>query len=167
MWGNPKLVSWDYGKEITLSLEDALMSMESLRFMMGGAIKRSSADNKAKVRLTEQGSVTEKNTLPVLRDHLNDNFVYTAPTTYRWINMTQGTRGNETNFIAEQNDIVRVMWEVETVEEDAAVEIVISPNTFPGTYRVIGDTFIRSEKTGKDEAFQFQIGKANKTLAAA
>lgn len=28
------------------------------------------------------------------------------------------------------------------------------------TYRVIGDTFIRSEKTGKDEAFQFQIGKA-------
>lgn len=106
--------------------------MESLRFMMGGAIKRSSKTNKAKVRLTEQGKVTEEDTLPVLRDHLNDNFVYAAPTKYRWINMTQGTRGSEADFKAAVDDIVRVMWEVETAEEDAAVEIVISPNTFPG-----------------------------------
>ena len=41
-WGNPKLVMWDYGKEINLTLEDALISLESLRFMMGGAIKHSS-----------------------------------------------------------------------------------------------------------------------------
>ena len=34
-WGNPKLISWDYGKEITVTLEDALMSLESLRFMLG------------------------------------------------------------------------------------------------------------------------------------
>ena len=40
-WGNPKLVMWDYGKEINLTLEDALISLESLRFMMGGAIKHS------------------------------------------------------------------------------------------------------------------------------
>lgn len=26
--------------------------------------------------------------------------------------------------------------------------------------KVVGDTFMRSEKTGKDEAFQFVIGKA-------
>ena len=25
-WGNPKLVSWDFGKEITVNLEDAVIS---------------------------------------------------------------------------------------------------------------------------------------------
>ena len=30
----------------------------------------------------------------------------------------------------------------------------------PGTYRVVGDTFMRSEKTGTDEPFQFVINKA-------
>jgi len=41
-WGNPKLIQWDYGKEINLTLEDALISLESLRFMLGGAIKKPS-----------------------------------------------------------------------------------------------------------------------------
>ena len=43
---------------------------------------------------------------------------------------------------------------------ESAIEVTISPSTFPGTYRIVGDTFMRSEKTGKDEPFQFVIGKA-------
>ena len=31
--GNPPLIIWDYGKEITLTLEDALFSMKSLSIM--------------------------------------------------------------------------------------------------------------------------------------
>lgn len=120
------------GKEITVTLEDALMSMESLRFMLGGAIKRSSANKTAKVRLTEQGVMKTPDTLPDLYDHLNENFKYTAPTKYRWINMTAGTRGNEDNLKGAVGDVIRVMWEVETAANDAAVEITISPNTFPG-----------------------------------
>lgn len=33
--GNPKLITWDYGKEITLTLEDALFSPKSMAIMMG------------------------------------------------------------------------------------------------------------------------------------
>ncbi|MBO7693725.1 MAG: hypothetical protein J6T10_13985, partial [Methanobrevibacter sp.] len=39
-WGNPRLIQWDYGKEINVTLTDALISLESLRFMLGGAIKK-------------------------------------------------------------------------------------------------------------------------------
>ena len=46
---------------------------------------------------------------------------------------------------------------------EKVVEITISPNTFPGVYRVVGDTFIRNANTGKDEMFQFVIGKAKVT----
>lgn len=38
-------------------------------------------------------------------------------------------------------------------------EIEISANTFPGTYYVIGDTYARNEKTGKDEFFQIHFPK--------
>lgn len=33
--GNPKLVTWDYGKEITVSIEDALFSAKSMAIMFG------------------------------------------------------------------------------------------------------------------------------------
>lgn len=33
--GNPKLVTWDYGKDITVTLEDALFSAKSLSIMFG------------------------------------------------------------------------------------------------------------------------------------
>ena len=41
--------------------------------------------------------------------------------------------------------------------------ITIRPDSFPGTYYVTGDTMIRSERTGKDEYFQFIIPKAKMT----
>ena len=159
-WGNPKLVMWDYGKEINLTLEDALISLESLRFMMGGAIKRSKADEVVTVNLSEQATILEDGQMPVIRDHLDSNVEYTLPAQYRWVNMTQGTRGHDSIADAKKGDLVRFFWTQEVVNEDAAVEITISPNTFPGTYKVVGDTFMRSEKTGKDEPFQFVIGKA-------
>lgn len=171
-WGNPKLVMWDYGKEITLTLEDALISFESLAFMLGGAIRHSSGNKKVVVNLTEQGTVTEAGKLPPLYDHLT-NEEYQVPTNYRWINLTAGTRGTDADLAASADgdtsgaedvfkvgDVVRIFWSVEVLEDDTAVEITISPNTFPGTYKVVGDTFMRSEKTGKDEPFQFVIGKA-------
>jgi hypothetical protein len=34
--GNPELIIWDYGKEISLSLEDALYTPASQSLMWGG-----------------------------------------------------------------------------------------------------------------------------------
>ena len=170
-WGNPKLVMWDYGKEINLTLEDALISLESLRFMMGGAIKRSAAGKEVTVNLSEQGKLETNGVLPKLYDHLTHKEM-TVGDDYRWINMTKGTRGQFIKNPAEDDDrefktvegeagdIVRIFWTQKVSQDDAAVEVTISPDTFPGTYKVVGDTFMRSEKNGKDEAFQFVIGKA-------
>jgi hypothetical protein len=64
---------------------------------------------------------------------------------------------------SEAGDHIRIFWEEELANnegQETAVEVTISPDTFPGTYKVVGDTFMRSEKTGKDEPFQFIINKA-------
>jgi len=41
--------------------------------------------------------------------------------------------------------------------------IEISADSFPGTYKVVGDTFVRSKETGEDERFQFVIPQAKMT----
>lgn len=103
----------------------------------------------------------------------------------RYINFTKGTRGELSvtdeggkgisiealntqiagatgKFAA--NDEVRFFWvEVRSgagETDPAAVEITISPNTFPGSFRIVGDTFIRDQNTQSDNAFQFIIENA-------
>ena len=192
-WGNPRLVMWDYGKEINITLEDALISLESLRFMLGGAIKQPKANEPVVVRHTEEVTCLANGVVPKPKDHLT--LVELTPTaTYghpiRLINMTTGVRtqlvveepsgeakvidGTKAiNFVnpafgaddvlTKQGEKIRIFWE-EVLEnnegQETAVEVTISPDTFPGTYKVVGDTFMRSEQTGKDEPFQFIINKA-------
>jgi len=212
-WGNPKLVSWDYGKEITVTLEDALLSLESLRFMMGGAIKRSKAATTGEnataavpviVHHTEEVVVKTEGKIPAPIDHITgkkyDGTELPKPKAFaghpiRFINygggtdsVSAGTRtqisvehtveGGKTeltdgasltfnneamgvsNAVPKVGDHIRIFWDESVTQTDSAIEVTISPSTFPGTYRVVGDTFMRSQTTGKDEAFQFVIGKA-------
>ena len=202
-WGNPKLVQWDYGKEINITLEDALMSLESLRFMLGGAIKKpKTASDKVIVRHTEEVVVDSSSKVPAPKDHLTGKTLLPKATyghPIRLINLGGGanstTAGARTQIVVATaagadiqmsatgntimfknpaaginaetaptpGDHIRIFWEdVVTGEttDESAVEVTISPDTFPGTYRVVGDTFMRSEKTGKDEPFQFVINKA-------
>ena len=193
-WGNPRLIMWDYGKEINITLEDALISLESLRFMLGGAIHTPKAEESVWVRHTEEVVCTTGGVMPVPEDHLT-GFKYdgteapaitpSAEHPVRLINLTTGKRtkitsgtigGGKVKFQnaymgisttdgedSAEGDHIRIFWEEEVTtasELSAAVEVTISPDTFPGTYKIVGDTFMRSEKTGKDEPFQFIINKA-------
>ena len=184
-WGNPKLVTWDYGKDINVTLEDAVVSWEELRIIQGGQFKHADSENIVKVRRTaeytfEPGATIE---FPVEADankagktiNGKAQFPAVAPTTFQYLDLKDGLRGNIKNGTDSLNGViigsqveadaeprkVRFFWEEERNGENGqASEIVISPNTFPGTYRVVGDALIRSEATGADEAFQFVINKA-------
>ena len=199
-WGNPRLIQWDYGKEINITLEDALMSLESLRFMLGGAIKKPETGKPVVIRHTEEVVVDANGKVPAPVDHLTGEKLYpkatynhpirlinlgggenseTAGTRTQIVVTTEGTekKMTDSNTIEFKNpkagindltapvagDHIRIFWE-EVIEnndgKESAIEVTISPDTFPGTYKVVGDTFMRSEKTGKDEPFQFVINKA-------
>ena len=167
---NPKLITWDYNKDATVTLEDALLSFESARFMLGGKIRHASTTEKVTVNLNEEVVIEEKDKLPKVKNHLTGGEYKIQPSAvngFKYINLTKGTRGQvdkggALTDLFDVNDHVRIFWTqvVEGAGKDEAAEIVISPDMFPGVYKVYGDTFMRSEKTGKDEAFQFIIGKA-------
>lgn len=180
-WGNPKLVMWDYGKEINLTLEDALLSLESARIMLGGKIKTPGVnDEVVTVHYTAEAKVAGKTISldnlvnPSTKNYFAEGDLPTAE--FRFINVTQGYRGvgtvsegtvaltaNDGKSEAADKDIIRLFWTVEKKgaegEGNTAVEITISPDTFPGTYKIVGDTFMRNTN-GKDYPFQFVINKA-------
>lgn len=192
-WGNAKLITWDYGKDLTVTLEDALLSYESLRFMMGGAIKRPDATTTVLVRHTAEIILGDGGALPqeVVDSSTKTDYTWANVHAYdkypvRFINLTKGWRtqiyDTTTTFeagkiikfknpaagvSAEQpgakDDRVRIFWTEQVATTGAgsdAIEITISPDTFPGTYRVIGDTFMRQKGESKDAAFQFVINEA-------
>ena len=192
-WGNPKLIQWDYGKEINITLEDALMSLESLRFMLGGAIKKPASTAPVIIRHTEEVVCGENGIVPLPKDHLTGKTLTPKATLnhpIRLINLTTGVRtqivyddadvamdgnkainfknpkayGNSSEVSSAVGDHIRIFWEEvlkgANNETETGIEVTIAPDTFPGTYKVVGDTFMRAEKTGKDEPFQFVINKA-------
>lgn len=185
-WGNPKLVTWDYGKDINVTLEDAVVSWEELRIILGGKIKKEATANE-KITIHKTAEYTfgkgEVFAFPVGDGEMEKgkaHFPKAMPEQFTFIDMATGYRGQYPfkplkdtdidgydwaggSFSATESTRIRFFWDEvrEGAEgENAASEIVISPNTFPGTYRVVGDALIRSAATGNDEAFQFVIEKA-------
>ena len=150
--GNPPLIIWDYGKEITVTLEDALFSAKSMAIMFGdgevdevGVIYKTWAGN-FKAQPGEDDKFAYGNVeLPFKNIAARAKF-YDA-------------KGVEI-LVSELSEAKIASFMTAEVPVKDVGTIEISANTFPGTYYVTGDTFARSEVTGEDEFFQFIIPKA-------
>lgn len=147
--GNPALISWDYGKEITVTLEDALFSAKSMAVMFGNGTAKQSATGT--IRKTVEFTGKTKPTVATIggKDYAftGDVTVYDIETGATVTELKDDTRYFATGNIATSD--------ITTIE--------ISGNSFPGTYYVTGDTYARSFTSGEDEFFQFQIMKAKVT----
>ena len=158
--GNPKLISWDYGKEITITLQDALLSMKSLELLMGGTVNNFDTTTK-KIKKAEIVTLdSSKAFVPKFTPADLTSGVYVLEGATVATSTTSPT-GGYIYSAGSSGDIVRVVYEVNTLTTGTGVyEIVITPNKFPGTYLLVGDTVVRNAKTGLDEGFQFIIPKA-------
>ena len=167
--GNPKLVSWDFGKEINVNLTDALFSPASMAIMFGGkdgvGISAEKTNEKiTKVAMTrilktaadstvEMDTAEGRKTVKVLAE---------GGSTYN-TGITKVTDADGTEVSASQfgsktaGDKFFVHYEVTPTSKKV---ININADTFPGTYYITGDTFCRSDVTGEDDFFQFIIPKA-------
>ena len=197
--GNPKLITWDYGKEISVTMEDALFSPKSLAIMMSngsvnpkatGTIERTilarveaatssgtadafdyfvadvyDANEKGAVRKkidmkttsasdTARAGMINWNTagITVTKITTADGQAVNDPTTtdgwtFGEIKGAAAGHGGDKMFITYTQPVTKT-------------EFAITGDSFPGTYYITGDTYARSDVTGKDSFFQFIIPKA-------
>ena len=191
--GNPKLISWDYGKEINVTIEDALFSAKSMAIMFGDekAVKDLKAVNGTVTRTTAiritvkgedvtsdyfvadvydeaQGSVRKKVYMSNAAGeggvtYADSKLKVTGLTTEagETISFTENTLVTNWDTLLKAYDGQKVFV---TYEAPATKRtIVISGDSFPGTYYITGDTYARSDISGKDQFFQFIIHKAKVT----
>lgn len=154
--GNAALIAWDYGKEITVTLEDALFSAKSMAIMFGnGKVKQFTSDASKHtdyimktIQINGDPEYVEKWTSPdgKVHDMVNAQY-YTA-------------EGEKIEKVA-MDKKEKYFCTFDLKASGAVIEV--SANSFPGTYYVVGDTFARSETSGEDEMFQFIIPKAKVT----
>lgn len=164
--GNPKLVSWDFGKEINVTLTDALFSPASMAIMFGDKDGVDTKDTEkiikvtmARISATQADTTIEidakdgRKTVKVLAD--GGEAYNTGITKVTSIDDEDITAAEFKSLTA--GDKVFVHYEVTPTSKKV---IDINADTFPGTYYITGDTFCRSDVTGEDDFFQFIIPKA-------
>lgn len=164
--GNPKLVSWDFGKEINVNLTDALFSPASMAIMFGGKDGVGTEDSTeiTKVAMTrilstavdstvEMDTAEGRKTVKVLANGGSAyNTGITKVTDADGVDVPASEFGSKT-----AGDKFFVHYKVTPTSKKV---ININADTFPGTYYITGDTFCRSDVTGEDDFFQFIIPKA-------
>lgn len=157
--GNPELITWDYGKEITLSIEDALYSAKSLAIQFGGGkVSGLGAGEKIYKTFSKANLDSESTATSIKATNNGVTVTLSQPTFYK-----VSEDGTEEVTVS---DIKADEFDYVTGEVTASSNFVIdvSANAFPGTYYITGDTYARSEASGKDEFFQFIVPKG-KVLA--
>lgn len=153
--GNVRLIAWDYGKDISVQLTDALFSPKSLSIMMGnGTVK---TDGQKSIRKTvERIATTTKSSdgLDLTWEDPNGKIREIAsPKVYD----AKGTEISAPTGTLVIGDRYFIVFD-QPIESPK--EIRIDADAYPGTYYVTGDTFARAEIDGKDQLFQFIIPKA-------
>ena len=197
--GNPKLITWDYGKEINVTMEDALFSPKSLAIMMGNGVVSPKASGT--VTRTVMARILPKGSESGAKDYIDflTVDVYDANekgAVRKKVDMqlaavdSTGARAGMINFATAGITVTKVTKEdgvaltagaggwtyaailnavdglagqkvfITYTQSVSRTEIIISGDTFPGTYYITGDTYARSDVTGKDSFFQFIIPKA-------
>ena len=160
--GNAQLIIWDYGKEITLTLQDALYSPASMSAMLGsyegndftkGVKETKRIDRTEKCVAKRSFIVPAGNSKGVPSEGEN-----AAQAVYIDLNTMQPYQDGAP--IAEGEVYLKWTRSVAYGDNSLGNTIEISAEKFPGTYKVVGDTYARSKATGEDQRFQFVIPQA-------
>lgn len=152
--GNGKIMSWDFGRSASLTMQDALLSDNSLAMLAGTTKKTADVNVVGRDLLTvKAGKVTLKETpitgtvsvFELVGGVIGKELVSTV--TLKDVTVTGG----------KDNDNVMVFYEYSAAT--GASQITFNANSFPATYRVVGDTVVRGED-GVDRRMQFVIPRA-------
>jgi len=162
--GNGRLIGWDYNHTVTFSLQDALLNPKSLSMQTGNEAVSGAAQVYKREVLTAIASSTAGKTEVTLANTPTANTVKVVKTTDGY------ERGDTVAYTLVGSDMEFDNTEIAVGEKvivtyfyqsgTNATLFTISGNKYPSTYMVIGDTLVRNEATGVDEALQLVIPKA-------
>ncbi len=144
--GNTKLIAWEGDRDVTFTMEDALLSPMSLALLTAGSLTKAS-ENKVIVK-----HITEE----VLSDSTgNVTFTYQPSDKYPvFADMSAVTVSNKVATVTAKNTIVKLDYYIEAASK--ITQIDIAPDAFGANFYLEAETLFRDEK-GIDHAAEFII----------
>jgi len=163
--GNGRLLSWDFGRKATLTMQDALLSDISLSLLAGTTVKTTGikAVGREVVVAVDNASSGVKVTLKDEPINLATVAVYKVDKGVMGLEVTGVTQDTDKKTLkiatgVTAGDSVMVFYEYTVTAQDAS-QVTFKGSAFPATYKVVGDTIVRGED-GVDRKMQFVIPKA-------
>lgn len=180
--GNSSLISWDFNREANLTMQDALLSPKSFELLSGNAVTVAAGGTSIHMRqstvyadISEAGDdeeMADKGFMYPLKgatstgvitlahepdEVVADIMVYLVEDDGGTPLAVTAKAGKDITCAGAADEHVIVYY---TFKKTGAEVYMITSDSFPGTYKIVGDTVVRSAKTGKDEGFQVVIEKA-------
>ena len=154
--GNSPLVSWDYGRTATLTMQDALLSDQSLAMLAGTeVVTGADVPNITRYEVVvvgEEGAIAPSH--PVAGEvTAYDNSTGVLGKTLEVTGEAEGM----TIAGATAGDRVALFYESKADEDSTLV--TFQSDKFPSIYRVVGTSLVR-DTDGIDHPFQFRIPRA-------
>ena len=154
------IIDWSYVSGVNISIEDALFSPKSLAMLCGGKI----VEGDQRILKTE----TFRATSMIVPEKKGKNGQWNSGS--GWNNKFKTRDGKEyfklyPKFYNSEGEEV-IFFNIGELYycvyylDSRAISIEITPDSFPGYYCLIGNTYARSLITGRDEVFYFIVPKA-------
>jgi len=159
--GQATLLTWDYGKDITLNFTDALFSMKSLATLHKGKLFEYNWDGLTEntIAIIESDGFNTRQALKFKAPQIPITFLspngrrYFIPLNRKYYN-GEGQEVQESNLIP--NEIYIMCFSLSPRQLQG---INITGDDFPGVYYFVGETVARNMNTNEDEFCQFIIPK--------
>ncbi len=159
--GNPILLTWDYNREATFTVQDALISFDGLSLMTGNPVTSESEIIYKRERLNVTGNAATLSETPVdpSTGLASDSrvYVYDADAGIPG-GLVGSVSGTDVTGLTESTAVVA--YYPYKNERDGLQIVTISSDNFPGYYKIVGDTLIRNASNGVDEPFQLIVERA-------
>lgn len=149
--GNTPLIIWDYGKSIKLTITDALFSAKSMAIMFGNG----KVTTESSASLVRTSDIIATTTVAPSVTYVDTDGSFKTATSISWFDAQGSSVSSTASFVVGEHYLAKYNVSAKTPKT-----ITINADSFPGTYYVTGDTYARSQATGKDEFFQFIVPKA-------
>lgn len=168
--GNPKLIGWNYNREVTFNMQDALLSQKTMALLAGTEVETGATITVFEELVLDESLEADLTKLPdggtptflavYIEDDEDIEVVDTAGDTAISYAFSEGTitltNGASVVTSAAEGDTLIVSY---TYESATATKVVFNSDDYPGTYKIVGDSVIRNSN-GVDVAYQTVVYKA-------
>lgn len=159
--GNADLIEYDYGRQVTMEIQDALASMSSLATMWGGdLLKGDETDNVMailNITVGEEGILNLPTELQIAEVAEGQTAIHAFNTGGTGQDKVEVTSTGNIHKVDTELIGVNLLVFVEGKPDPKAVQLTISNFSLPPTVELIGKTFFINQMTGKSMEYQLRI----------